>query len=1067
VNLKSINSVDWNKIAGPNALGRSLLTQDIEIPEPWADSKCIELNAVSILDRETLEDVRSSFFARERVVFRIAKNLDKPMPGFCSDDVWDIQPNFNFVAEAIWRLATMNAIDARDSADIYFPLARLAISRGALDGEETGADVILENKPMWCDGGPLYLWGNQDERLMGFSAIPRLNIRNGTLAPISNAELVAELANDQNEAVSVASSRARIIAPAGSGKTRVLVERVGHLVRSGVPVTSILILAYNKRAEEEIRERTKEFGPVEIRTIDALALALVNGSRGFLESVDRRTTISEFDVRRIISDLVKFPRVANVDPVAPWLSALSDARLGLLSPTDVEEKYDGDVNGFAEFYPLFREHLRENKLADFNEYIVLAVEKLLSDPSARFGAEARHEVLLVDEFQDLTAAHVLMLRLLAGPTLSIFAVGDDDQTIYGFNGATPEWLVNFDKYVPSAEKRALEVNYRCPEFVVSAASNLLTHNQFRVVKLIRAARKFSSNTESLLIRADKDQPRLVVQHLRSLLSKGERPADMAVLSRVNIGNVPVIIALLEAGIPVNYRETEKLLTGSSLESALAWLRLATNPGSMSSHDLMHAARRPGRGISPNVLAWIGEQKSLQELQSLQKRLNDKSSKKVEAFIADIENLIGEAVNGSTASVLEFLKSSIGLGAIAASLDKGRGGGVKSSNSDGFRCLEALAQMHPEVASFESWIRENLARGGSSDGVVVSTVHKVKGLEWRNVVVYDATEGVFPHRLSNDLEEERRVFHVALTRCLESLLITTEDAARSNFLDEIVNPFQDSRSSETEVRTTSGVNQFAHAREIQIEFLTVVVGLKFYWNGARCVVEAVNNLGAVVEVSKNRVTVEFGSRVIIDGKYRILKDGSLDRDHADFVMTQGQTKVVEELHEALRQWRLSQAMVDNVPAFFIFGNKVLDELCAKRPRTLSELAGVKGIGPMKIEQFGDAILSVIVDTVPEEMFPLKSITSAPTLVQVGRSIPHQVPEDRLPIRAAIKEWRKGKSSELRVPAYVIFSDRTLDEISDYCPTTRSELLKMYGIGEARADAYGEEIIELIKSIVATD
>ena len=187
-----------------------------------------------------------------------------------------------------------------------------------------------------------------------------------------------------------------------------------------------------------------------MRTLNAIALAIVNGSSPFAAQPSTMATIAEADVRRIIGRLVEFPRKRNSDPVALWIEALSLARLGLREPSDVEALYDGDVDGFAAMLPRYRDELSRSRSVDFDEQIVRAIELLLTDVPTRLAAQRTCRVLLVDEFQDLTPAHLLLIRLLAGPDGCVFGVGDDDQTIYGFNGADPQWLIDFADYFPSA-----------------------------------------------------------------------------------------------------------------------------------------------------------------------------------------------------------------------------------------------------------------------------------------------------------------------------------------------------------------------------------------------------------------------------------------------------------------------------------------------------------------------------------------------------------------------------------------------------------------------------------------
>ena len=195
--------------------------------------------------------------------------------------------------------------------------------------------------------------------------------------------------------------------------------------------------------------------------------------------------MEEPDVRRMLSGLVDLPRRAEADPVAPWIEALSRVRLGLADPDGVEEEV-GDVSGLAGVARQYRDSLRERDAADFDEQVTSAIERLLADPPFRRRSQRYARVLLVDEFQDLTPAHMLLIRLLSGPAGAVFGVGDDDQTIYGYAGATPRWLVDFDRWFPGSADHSLEVNYRCPAPVVQAASHLLTHNSVRVAKTIRA-----------------------------------------------------------------------------------------------------------------------------------------------------------------------------------------------------------------------------------------------------------------------------------------------------------------------------------------------------------------------------------------------------------------------------------------------------------------------------------------------------------------------------------------------------------------------------------------------------
>ena len=227
-----------------------------------------------------------------------------------------------------------------------------------------------------------------------------------------------------------------MIAPAGSGKTRVLTERLRHLVTEcGVHPGTITALAYNNKAAAEMRERCADIdggAGLNIRTLNSLGFSICNefGGGGHLR------VLEESGVRDLLQRLIEIRRQSNTDTVAPYIEALSAIRLGLTAPHLVEEDIP-DAAGIAEGFDRYRAALREAGAVDFDEQIYQAIEILLTDPTARAAAQARCRFLLVDEFQDLNPAHLLLIRLLAAPSYDCFGVGDDDQVIYGYSGATP------------------------------------------------------------------------------------------------------------------------------------------------------------------------------------------------------------------------------------------------------------------------------------------------------------------------------------------------------------------------------------------------------------------------------------------------------------------------------------------------------------------------------------------------------------------------------------------------------------------------------------------------------
>jgi DNA helicase-2/ATP-dependent DNA helicase PcrA len=588
--------------------------------------------------------------------------------------------------------------------------------------------------------------------------------------PADNA-CTADLAPDQLAAVTHPGGSARVLAPAGSGKTRVLTERARHLARRwNVPTAAVTVVAYNKRAQEEIVHRTADLPGLQVRTLNSLALAIISGRSPFAAQPGTWST-DEGVARSVLAQLVSAKAQLNVDPYAPWIDALSVARLGLVEPGEVEARFGGDVPGFADVFPRFRSELARRRTIDFDEQIVRAVELLVTDDAARQAAQRACRVLLVDEFQDLTPAHVLLVRLLAGNGGAVFAVGDDDQTIYGYNGADPRWLIDFAEYFPGAGDHPLEVNYRCPDGVVTAAERLLRHNRRRVPKTIRSAAGARPGGWAAV--SGGDPVELSVHAVQAALANGADPADVAVLTRVNSSLVPVQVALGAAGIAVAGGVGPEFLTRTAVRAACAWLQLVTGDAFRGT-DLSEAAKRPSRGFSARLREWVAEQRSAEALLRLGGRLNNpKDAERVAGFVADIERLRTLARRGATtAQLLGELFEAVGLSGAVAKLDHNRAGQNLAAQGDDLQAVRQLAAQFPEPAAFEAGVRAALDRPRSSGGVTLATVHRVKGQEWPHVVVHLADADQFPHRLADDREEERRLFHVAITRAREHVAIVS-------------------------------------------------------------------------------------------------------------------------------------------------------------------------------------------------------------------------------------------------------------------------------------------------------
>jgi DNA helicase-2/ATP-dependent DNA helicase PcrA len=801
-------------------------------------------------------------------------------------------------------------------------------------GVEVGgqADVVTaDGTELWIDGGPrepldiAYVVHHESVDLGNLRYVPSDTVPDDKLAP------------DQLEAVSHRVGPARIIAPAGSGKTRVLTSRLRHLIgdRDVEPAT-ITAVAYNRRAADEMIERVPDGHRLQIRTIHGLGWAILRSAKPHL------ALIGEREQRRRLEPLAKAPPRANTDVIGPYLEALSEVRIGLADPIDVEASRD-DVPGFAETHRRYRDVLDRNGEADHDEQIYGAIEALCADADLRAHWQRQCRHLLVDEFQDLTPAYVLLLRLLASPGMEVFGVGDDDQVIYGYAGADPRFLLDFEGLFPGAGSHALTINYRCPADVVDAATSLLAYNRRRVDKEIHPASEATEHGLSITRAPGTELGHRAMARIRELLDADAHPSSIAVLARVNSSLIPVHAALAEAGIAFQSPITASVLDRTLLRAALAWIRVALRPEGISRNDLFEIVRRPGRGITRLLGDSIGRQRGpfhIDELVTMGRGLDGRRRSNWDGFCEDI--LLAARHASSTPELLDVLESKVGLGRAASALDAGRTRADRSAQKDDLAALQRVAAMEPDPERFEPWLRERLGASSQPGGVVLSSVHRVKGLEWDHVLVFGADRGTMPHELSDDPEEERRVFHVAITRGRESVTVLVDQDRPSRFMTELDGTAPLPTDEPPKATRKPGRPDMPAGVFVAIGDVITVTG------GHAGTVDEVLTTGVLIKLESTGATmaVPWGEPVTKAGSKGRLSPGSGPAD--------------PDLVDRLRKWRLAQASAQGVPAYVIFNDATLEALAARRPSSGSSLLEIPGIGPAKLEAYGEDLLDLLAD-----------------------------------------------------------------------------------------------------------
>jgi DNA helicase-2/ATP-dependent DNA helicase PcrA len=773
--------------AGPAALGRGVVVlAGGEPPASWACAPVVVVGEDELADpAPAVEALHAAWLSRTPVVVALAVDPQRfRQPQQWPGEPWRAGVTFEPWGDRLHFLVWANNYDARGdrcAAPVWWWSAK-ALRLGAKPcPPHVPGDVLLpEGAPAWVDGGPR---GPLAVPIDGAAVVHSETLDAGSLrpqpAPVAPS---ATLAPDQLAAVAHGAGPARVIAPAGSGKTRVLTERLRHLLADrGYEAGNTLAVAYNRKAAEEMTARLPGLG-ARIQTLNAWGYELVARWLG-----RRPTVLDESAVRSIVERLVpRQRRRVNTDPIAPYLEGLSLIRLGLRDPLDVEACID-DVTGLAAAYEPYRAVLRERGVIDFDEQVYLALEALLSDGAFRRAVQAEHRHLLVDELQDLTPAHVLLVRLVSCPGYDVFGVGDDDQTIYGHAGADPRFLIDYHECFPGARHHALGVNYRCPAAVTTAASRLLSYNHRRVEKVIRPGPHVVADPEALQVRlhpSDAGASTLVEVVSSWSDEAGADPAEVAVLARVQSLLLGPHVALSEAGVPIDSILDQRVLARLGVRAALAWLRLSLEPDRLSGADLVEVHRRPSRGLPQWSTKWLARCRSLADLERAAARIDDdRVADRLHDLAADLAHLGNLAARGATTRrLLLAIRDQVGLGSAMTLLDSS--GGTGGSHLDDLEALLQVADLHPDAATFETWLRRSLHGERSPGAVTLSTVHRVKGREWDRVALFGATAGILPHRLADDVEEERRVLHVAVTRGRREVVVLGDRDRTSPLLAEL-------------------------------------------------------------------------------------------------------------------------------------------------------------------------------------------------------------------------------------------------------------------------------------------
>ncbi len=640
-------------------------------------------------------------------------------------------------------------------------------------------------------------------------------------------DLLEGLNDKQLEAVTLPPQSALILAGAGSGKTRVLTTRIAWLIQTGqVSPGGLLAVTFTNKAAKEMLSRLSAMLPINTR---GMWVGTFHGlCNRFLRAHHREAQLPALfqilDTADQLSAIKRLMKAMNVDdekfPPKQVMHYINNAKEEGLRAHQLDA-YDKHSERMRELYAEYDAQCQREGVVDFAELLLRCYEVLSREGALREHYQQRFRYILVDEFQDTNRLQYLWLKLLAGKQSCVFAVGDDDQSIYAFRGARVGNMLEFEHDFGVHKLIKLEQNYRSHSNILDAANAIITHNRNRLGKELWTSAGAGEPVRVFQGYNDIEEANFIVEEVKALHAEGQALGDMALLYRSNAQSRVLEHALFSAGLPYRVYGGLRFFERAEIKHALAYLRLVANP-----HDdtaLLRVINFPTRGIGARSLEQLQEgarQNECSLWQAAEASASGKSSAKgIPAFVALVRQ-VQEHCNGL--SLPEMIDVVTGQSGLRAHYQVEKEGEDRIANLDELvNAAVAFVNEHDAPAPEEGGA-EAASVGSETERLLVAfltfasleagehqadpgrdalqlmTVHASKGLEFHSVFICGVEEGLFPHEQSmyeaNGLEEERRLMYVAVTRARRRLYLSHAQSrmlhgqvrygVASRFLDEI-------------------------------------------------------------------------------------------------------------------------------------------------------------------------------------------------------------------------------------------------------------------------------------------
>jgi DNA helicase-2/ATP-dependent DNA helicase PcrA len=566
-----------------------------------------------------------------------------------------------------------------------------------------------------------------------------------------------------------------VIAPPGSGKTFVITQRTKNLIEQcGINPSNILVITFTKAAAAEMKERfTRLMGnqlPVTFGTFHAVFFTILKHAYGYrAENILREEQRIEF-LRDIIHkfDLEIDDEMEFISDITGEISLIKNDRIPL------EHYYSSNCpeDVFRKIYQEYDNKLRRAKLIDFDDMLVYCYELFQARKDILGAWQSKYQYILIDEFQDINKIQYDIIRMLAAPSNHLFIVGDDDQSIYRFRGAKPEIMLNFTKDYKDAKKILLDTNYRSTKAIVDSAVRVIKNNKNRFEKEIHTVHGEGIPVVIKKLKDQNEENKEILEKILEHRNKGGNFSDIAILFRTNTQPRILVEKLMEYNIPFKMRDVlPNIYEHWITKNMISYIKIAT--GSRERKEFLQIINRPKRYISRECIDSM--QISFENMREFYKE-KDWMTERINKLEYDLKML----VKMPPYAAINYVRHGIGYEDYLREYAEYRR--IKPDE-----LIETLNEVQESAKAFKTygeWFihmeeyshelkAQQKNKNNNYNSISLATMHSSKGLEYKIVFVIDANEGITPFRKAvaeADLEEERRMFYVALTRAKEQLYV---------------------------------------------------------------------------------------------------------------------------------------------------------------------------------------------------------------------------------------------------------------------------------------------------------